>query len=161
MSTLRSFIAEMMQTSRHAHAQVNHLGLRTCDWTQRLKPLPTTRTITLGSYRFHWIGGLAPRLGSYRFPWIGGLAPRHSSLQRRRRRSRCLGSYRFPRIGGLAPRHHQAVTASMDWRACTCASPSTSRDVALPGSGQWPLHQQRQCQRRAAGLRPAFQTRSG
>ena len=23
---------------------MNHLGLRTCDWTQRLKPLPTTRT---------------------------------------------------------------------------------------------------------------------
>ena len=28
----------------YGHAQVNHLGLRTCDWTQRLKPLPTTRT---------------------------------------------------------------------------------------------------------------------
>ena len=29
---------------RHGHAQVHHLALRTCDWTQRLKPLPTTRT---------------------------------------------------------------------------------------------------------------------
>ena len=28
----------------YGHAQVNHLGLRTCDWTQRLKTLPRTRT---------------------------------------------------------------------------------------------------------------------
>ena len=28
---------------RHGHAQVHHLALRTCGWTQRLKSLPTTR----------------------------------------------------------------------------------------------------------------------
>ena len=28
----------------YAHVPVKHLGLRTCDWTQRLKALPRTRT---------------------------------------------------------------------------------------------------------------------
>ena len=28
----------------YGYVQVNHLGLRTCHWAQRLKPLPTTRT---------------------------------------------------------------------------------------------------------------------
>ena len=83
-----------MQISKHEHAHVHHLGLCTCVWTQRVKTLLTARTITLGSYRFRWIGGLAPRLGSYRFAWIGGLAPRHSFL----------GRNRFRWIGGLAPK---------------------------------------------------------
>ena len=30
----------------HWQAQVHHLGLRTCEWAQHLKPLPTTRTRT-------------------------------------------------------------------------------------------------------------------
>ena len=62
--------------------------------------------------------------------------------QQKRRRCRCLGSCRFHRIDGFAPRHHQAVTASTDWRTCTWPSsygvqtgPSTSRDIAVPGSG--------------------------
>ena len=33
-----------VQTQSQGHDQVNHLVLRTCDWTQRLKPLPTMPT---------------------------------------------------------------------------------------------------------------------
>ena len=43
-TTTRSFIEETMWKNRHWHAQVNRQGLHTSDRTQRLKPLPTTRT---------------------------------------------------------------------------------------------------------------------
>ena len=33
-------------TPAKKHDQVNHTGLGTCDWTQRLKPLLTTSTAT-------------------------------------------------------------------------------------------------------------------
>ena len=44
LEALRYFVEATMQTYSHEQAQVKHLGLRTCEWAQRLKPLPTTRT---------------------------------------------------------------------------------------------------------------------
>ena len=36
----------LRQKTMSSHALVNHLGLRTCDWTKRFKPLLTTSTST-------------------------------------------------------------------------------------------------------------------
>ena len=44
LETLRNFVEATMQTYSHGQAQVKHLRLRTCHWTQRLKTLPTART---------------------------------------------------------------------------------------------------------------------
>ena len=44
LETLRDFVEATMQTYSHGQAQVKHLRLRTCHWTQRLKTLPTART---------------------------------------------------------------------------------------------------------------------
>ena len=43
LETLRDFVEATMQTYSHGQAQVKHLRLRTCHWTQRPKTLPTAR----------------------------------------------------------------------------------------------------------------------
>ena len=105
----------------YGHAQVHDLGHRTSDWTQRLKPLTTTRT----RQSPHKAIMSMPRCITWHFALVTG----RNVSSHCRKRARCIRH---------TSRHGHAQVQHLRLRTCHCTS--WTCPGASPATSHLPLH---------------------